>query len=190
MLAHPPMAAVKVTEKPPPGPMMKRKKKLGKSLVDLSCSPKLEEKRQKISDDQSSNVNTPTVSAPKSAAIATSSVPRASGAKAKELQNHTLFKLKRKNEETNASLVQKLNAYTEQLRLEVNNLKTALVSEKNAVRALRWVIWANFSTPEIIWILLVELNKTLCLGKWNWRQSRPKRRLRRRSSPQNPLGWK
>lgn len=137
MLAHPPMAAVKVTEKPPPGPMMKRKKKLGKSLVDLSCSPKLEEKRQKISDDQSSNVNTPTVSAPKSAAIATSSVPRASGAKAKELQNHTLFKLKRKNEETNASLVQKLNAYTEQLRLEVNNLKTALVSEKNAVRALR-----------------------------------------------------
>lgn len=136
-LAHTPLS-----EKPPPGPM-KRKKKLGRSLVDLSCNAKLEEKRQKISDDKSSTAaKKRTALKPE---VMTSSVPvppRSSASnsnKAKELQNHTLFKLRRKNEETNAALVQKLNAYTEQLRLEVNGLKTALVTEKNAVRALRWV---------------------------------------------------
>lgn len=134
-LAHTPLS-----EKPPPGPM-KRKKKLDRSLVDLSCNAKLEEKRQKISDDKSSTA-TKKRTAPKPE-VMTSSVPvppRSSSSasnKAKELQNHTLFKLRRKNEETNAALVQKLNAYTEQLRLEVNGLKTALVTEKNAVRALR-----------------------------------------------------
>lgn len=118
-----------VTEKPPPGPV-KRKKKLEKSLVDLSCSPKMEQKRQKICDDKSTGGGgkRPPI-APKPNTV--------QSAKAKELQNHTQFKLKRKNEEANAALVQKLNAYTEQLRLEINGLKTALLSEKNAVRALR-----------------------------------------------------
>lgn len=146
-LAHTPL-----TEKPPPGPM-KRKKKLDRSLVDLSCNAKLEEKRQKISDDKSSTAAKKRT-APKPEVMPASAPvpPRSSSAsnsnKAKELQNHTLFKLRRKNEETNAALVQKLNAYTEQLRLEVNGLKTALVSEKNAVRALRWVI-PDFFLPNI-----------------------------------------
>lgn len=119
----------RVTEKPPPGPV-KRKKKLEKSLVDLSCNPKMEQKRQKISDDKSTVRKT--AIAPKAP-----TETQTQSFKAKELQNHTLFKLKRKNEETNAALVQKLNAYTDQLRLEINGLKTALLSEKNAVRALR-----------------------------------------------------
>lgn len=47
-------------------------------------------------------------------------------------------KMKRKVEEiSNASLVQKLSAQSEQLRLEIANLKTALSQEKNAVRGLR-----------------------------------------------------
>lgn len=128
-----------VTEKPPPGPM-KRKKKLERSLVDLSCNAKLEEKRPKISDDKKQKpVMTPKLPdvPPKSSAAVRSTSSSSNSVKAKELQKHTLFKLKRKTEETNAALVQKLNAYTEQLRLEVNNLKTALLSEKNAVRALR-----------------------------------------------------
>lgn len=133
-------AATKVTEKPPPGPM-KRKKKLDRSLVDLTCNAKLEEKRQKISDDKSSTATAKKRSASKPPAVevVVTSAPMISrtSTKAKELQNHTQFKLKRKNEETSAALVQKLNAYTEQLRLEVNGLKTALLSEKNAVRALR-----------------------------------------------------
>lgn len=132
---------VRVTEKPPPGPM-KRKKKLDRSLVDLSCSPRdMEEKRQKIADDKSSAATKPQPSPPPPPSAHVTSSPKmtttATRGKAKELQNHTMFKLKRKNEETSAALVQKLNAYTEQLRLEVNNLKTALISEKNAVRALR-----------------------------------------------------
>lgn len=132
--AHQPQKSLecttRVTEKPPPGPVpVKRKKKLERSLVDLSCNPKMEQKRPKFSDDKS---RPPIV--PKKA-VETS---QTHSAKAKELQNHTLFKLKRKNEETNAALVQKLNAYTEQLRLEINGLKTALLSEKNAVRALRY----------------------------------------------------
>ncbi|XP_063708386.1 LOW QUALITY PROTEIN: uncharacterized protein LOC134837008 [Culicoides brevitarsis] len=47
-------------------------------------------------------------------------------------------KMKRKVEEANnATLVQKLSAQSEQLRLEISLLKTALSQEKNAVRALR-----------------------------------------------------
>lgn len=47
-------------------------------------------------------------------------------------------KMKRKVEEvSNASLVQKLSAQSEQLRLEISNLKTALSQERNAVRGLR-----------------------------------------------------
>ena len=45
-------------------------------------------------------------------------------------------RLKRKIEE-NSTIIQKLNAQTEQLRLEITDLKTALNCEKNAVRALR-----------------------------------------------------
>lgn len=134
--------AVIITQKPPPGPMT-RKKKLDKSLIDLSCNPKQEEKRQRIADDTKAGGATkkPTevvVAKPPPPTTAKEGVTsRSSSTKAKELQNHTLFKLKRKNEETNAALVQKLNACTEQLRQEVQQLKTALVSEKNAVRALR-----------------------------------------------------
>lgn len=140
----------KVTEKPPPGPM-KRKKKLDRSLVDLSCSPKMEQKRQKTSDEKPSPIGTVKKQHPqkevttskvfedatKSSSSSSTTMITTRSAKAKGLQNHTLFKLKRKTEETNAALVQKLNAYTEQLRLEINGLKTSLVSEKNAVRALR-----------------------------------------------------
>uniref|UniRef100_A0A1B0GLE9 Uncharacterized protein n=1 Tax=Lutzomyia longipalpis TaxID=7200 RepID=A0A1B0GLE9_LUTLO len=45
-------------------------------------------------------------------------------------------KVKRKAEENRATLVQKLNAYAEQLRLEVTELKASLITERNAVRAL------------------------------------------------------
>lgn len=135
MLAMDDEANTRVTEKPPPGPM-KRKKKLERSLVDLSCSAKSEEKRQKISDDRSAAAKKP-IPSTATEVVTNSPNSRANSVKAKELQNHTMFKLRRKKEETNAALVQKLNAYTEQLRLEVNNLKTALISEKNAVRALR-----------------------------------------------------
>lgn len=128
------VASSKLAEKPPPGPM-KRKKKLDKSLVDLTCSAKYEEKRQRISEDKSNGV---AEEVPPAKCATTTSTKRGSSiSKGKELQNHTLFKLKRKNEEANAALVQRLNACTEQLRLEVNNLKSALLSEKNAVRALR-----------------------------------------------------
>lgn len=52
----------------------------------------------------------------------------------------TVHKMKRKIEEaSNASLVQKLSATAEQLRLEIAQLKTALQTEKNAVRALRYL---------------------------------------------------
>ena len=138
--------AVIITQKPPPGPM-KRKKKLDKSLIDLSCNPKQEEKRQRIADDTKAGgatkkptevvVAKPPPPTTAKEGVTTRSSSNNSSTKAKELQNHTLFKLKRKNEETNAALVQKLNACTEQLRQEVQQLKTALVSEKNAVRALR-----------------------------------------------------
>lgn len=48
-------------------------------------------------------------------------------------------KMKRKVEEaSNASLVQKLSAQAEQLRLEIAQLKAALQTEKNAVRGLRY----------------------------------------------------
>lgn len=54
--------------------------------------------------------------------------------------NGSSQKMKRKVEETsNACLVQKLSAQTEQLRLEISLLKTALGQEKNAVRGLRLV---------------------------------------------------
>lgn len=46
-------------------------------------------------------------------------------------------KVKRKAEENRATLVAKLNAYAEQLRLEVTELKASLITERNAVRALR-----------------------------------------------------
>lgn len=150
MLAMDDEANTRVTEKPPPGPggPMKRKKKLERSLVDLSCSAKSEEKRQKISDDRSGGAAAKKPIPSMATEVTDSPSTRAGSAKAKELQNHTMFKLRRKKEETNAALVQKLNAYTEQLRLEVSNLKTALVSEKNAVRALRWVIALIYSLPD------------------------------------------
>lgn len=57
-----------------------------------------------------------------------------------EFNTGNVQKMKRKVEElSNASLVQKLSAQTEQLRLEIANLKTALGQEKNAVRGLRSV---------------------------------------------------
>lgn len=46
-------------------------------------------------------------------------------------------KVKRKAEENRATLVAKLNAYAEQLRLEVADLKASLITERSAVRALR-----------------------------------------------------
>uniref|UniRef100_A0A1L8DC87 Putative pftaire-interacting factor 1a mitochondrion n=1 Tax=Nyssomyia neivai TaxID=330878 RepID=A0A1L8DC87_9DIPT len=52
-------------------------------------------------------------------------------------------KVKRKAEENRATLVAKLNGYAEQLRLEVTELKASLVTERNAVRALRAQIEAN-----------------------------------------------
>ncbi|GAB0092302.1 hypothetical protein DMENIID0001_072920 [Sergentomyia squamirostris] len=52
-------------------------------------------------------------------------------------------KVKRIAEENKATLVHKLNAYAEQLRLEVTDLKSALITERNAVRALRAQIEAN-----------------------------------------------
>ncbi|XP_059622155.1 GRIP and coiled-coil domain-containing protein 2 isoform X2 [Phlebotomus argentipes] len=52
-------------------------------------------------------------------------------------------KVRRKAEENKATLVQKLNAYAEQLRLEVTELKSSLINERNAVRALRAQIEAN-----------------------------------------------
>lgn len=62
--------------------------------------------------------------------------------------NGSSQKMKRKVEETsNACLVQKLSAQTEQLRLEISLLKTALGQEKNAVRGLRlvFIIVTHFS---------------------------------------------
>ena len=47
-------------------------------------------------------------------------------------------RLKRKLQE-NVQTIQKLNALTEQLRLEINELKTSLSTEKGAVRVLRLV---------------------------------------------------
>ncbi|XP_055705583.1 GRIP and coiled-coil domain-containing protein 2-like isoform X2 [Phlebotomus papatasi] len=52
-------------------------------------------------------------------------------------------KVKRKAEENRATLVAKLNAYAEQLRLEVADLKASLITERSAVRALRAQIEAN-----------------------------------------------
>lgn len=45
-------------------------------------------------------------------------------------------RIKRKLQE-NLDTIQKLNALTEQLRLEVNELKSSLITERGAVRALR-----------------------------------------------------
>lgn len=47
-------------------------------------------------------------------------------------------RLKRKLQE-NVQTIQKLNALTEQLRLEINELKSSLTTERGAVRVLRYV---------------------------------------------------
>lgn len=58
-------------------------------------------------------------------------------------------RLKRKLQE-NVQTIQKLNALTEQLRLEINELKTSLSTEKGAVRVLR----------------LVDIENPLCIYKF------------------------
>lgn len=122
-------------EKPPPvPPPSKRKKKLDTSLVDLSCNAQMDGKRQRLEDSAGvCEVRAKPPIAPK---------PPVKGQnhasdRSKEIRSHCEFRLKRKNEESNAALVQKLNSYAEQLRLEVADLKAALVTEKSAVRALK-----------------------------------------------------
>lgn len=46
-------------------------------------------------------------------------------------------KLRLKYEKIHANTVQKLNAQADQLRMEINTLRTALANEQNAVRTLR-----------------------------------------------------
>lgn len=65
-------------------------------------------------------------------------------------------RLKRKLQE-NVQTIQKLNALTEQLRLEINELKSCLTTEKGAVRVLRCV----FSLSLFIFFNFVLVNFTL-----------------------------
>lgn len=122
-----------VSEKPPPVPV-KRKKKVEKSFENLMGQTKMDLKRAKLDETPVVVTKPPIPPKPDRLKLQQSNQ---NSAHAKDIQNRTLLKLKRKTEETNQAMVQKLNCYIEQMRLEIHDLKSSLVAEKNAVRTLR-----------------------------------------------------
>lgn len=142
---------------------LKRKKTLSASLTSVTDSVN-QEKRTRIEGMQlncrgrlhikeninASNPSTPTNSAPPSVNPPGTPVPTRSDRLAgkpplppsskqnteSKMAVHPPPRLKRKLQE-NVQTIQKLNALTEQLRLEINELKSSLNTEKGAVRVLR-----------------------------------------------------
>lgn len=144
---------------------LKRKKTLSASLTSVTDSVN-QEKRTRIEGMQlncrgrlhiKENISSPTTPTQNSATTPSSPVPTkmeklagkpplppshnkpATPTESKVLVNPPP-RLKRKLQE-NVQTIQKLNALTEQLRLEINELKSSLNTEKGAVRVLRFVFF-------------------------------------------------
>lgn len=133
---------------------LKRKKTLSASLTSVTDSVN-QEKRTRIEGMQlncrgrlnlKENINTPTTTLPSTATkteklTSKPPLPPSSRQNSTESLTHKVVatpppRLKRKLQE-NVQTIQKLNALTEQLRLEINELKSTLTTEKGAVRVLR-----------------------------------------------------
>lgn len=152
----------RIKTKPPMVPM-KRKKKLTETSVENLANNsatnqtethknnnnnKLKAKRQKIEDDSGKGLQgmtstvKPTPVTPDVTVKITSKPPippKPDTLIMTQIMNVKQPKNKKKMEETNVAVVQKLNALAEKLRLENADLMKALSNEKLAVRTLRYV---------------------------------------------------
>ncbi|EDW38242.1 GL12123 [Drosophila persimilis] len=127
---------------------LKRKKKLSTSLTSVGDTVN-QEKRTRIEGIhlqcrgklQAKDTNTFEAAKVQNAAVtrpAKTERPPViiGGVTTTKVQTAPPQRIKRKLQE-NLDTIQKLNALTEQLRLEVNELKSSLITERGAVRALR-----------------------------------------------------
>ncbi|XP_031635433.1 janus kinase and microtubule-interacting protein 3-like [Contarinia nasturtii] len=107
-----------------------------------------ENKRQKIEIPPNLNGN---ISNPTKDDVDLEQTPPTTAKPTKDAKcNHTeTNKLRLKYENIHTNTVQKLNAQADQLRMEINTLRTALANEQNAVRILRAQNDANFRKEKI-----------------------------------------
>ncbi|XP_030373956.1 golgin subfamily B member 1-like isoform X3 [Scaptodrosophila lebanonensis] len=136
---------------------LKRKKKLSASLtsvgdtvnqekrtriegIQLNCRGKLRPRDTNTFEHSAHNYNSAATKVPANKqASPTKKVERpvlVGGVITTNVSNTTPQRFKRKMQES-LDTIQKLNALTEQLRLEINELKSSLITERSAVRALR-----------------------------------------------------
>ncbi|KAI8129868.1 Janus kinase and microtubule-interacting protein 1 [Lucilia cuprina] len=109
--------------------------------MQLNCRGRLHIKENIATPTTSTTVNTPAATVPSRTEKLAGKPPLPPSSKQTQPTESKVLvnpppRLKRKLQE-NVQTIQKLNALTEQLRLEINELKSSLTTEKGAVRVLR-----------------------------------------------------